>query len=289
MTKKITFFLFLLIGLCGILASHQDVTFALERPVITGAAAVPNYTPAYLSHPVCPQKRVIPRFLDEPQIETLGFHFQVTEPGGSYAFAQEEKYHYLSLRMDPFPFNGELSASRITEIDTSLPPEERLLCWQPTETQDVVVQYTHRFAEAVVPPGLIENLFLWNAPFASGGTITAIGVTRSNLLGGYFAIVAQDYNFSNGTGLLQLVPMPMWLDATDWHTVDVVVSQESVTIQVEQNGNQATVLQTTLLQPPDPLGFEFSVDNEIFPGLIVPVTIADQIDVAFYGAGLRYR
>lgn len=290
MTKKIPFLLFLFVGLLGILAANQNATFALEQPALTESVpAVPQYSPAYQVSSDCPPKRVIPRFLNEQQVEAKGFHFQVTPPGGSYAFVQDGPSRYLSLRMDPFPFNGELSASRITEIDTSLPPDQRILCWQPTETQDVVVQYAHRFAEATPPPGLIENLFLWNAPFASGGTITAIGVTRSNLLGGYFAIVAQDFDFGTGTGLLQLVSMPAWLDATDWHTVDVVVSQESVSIAVKQNGNQATVLQTMLLHPPVPLGFEFSVDNEIFPGVIAPVTIADQIDVAFYGAGLRHR
>lgn len=291
MFKKMAVFLVLLVTLFSTLTAHQNVTFALEQPVLIESASTlaPNYAPASLSHQACPQKRVIPRFLNEQQVEGLGFHFQVSDPGGSYLFAQEGQTRYLSLRMDPFPFNGELSASRISEIDTSLPPEERLLCWQPTETKDVVVQYTHRFAEALPPPGLIENLFLWNAALDSSNSLTAIGVTRSNLFGGYFAIVTQDYDFNNNTGLLQLIPMPVWLDATDWHTVDVVVSQADVSISVKQNGNQATVLQTALLHAPEPLGFEFSVDNEIFPGIIAPVTIADQIDVAFYGAGLRHR
>jgi hypothetical protein len=287
--KKLALLVLFVLCLFSVLVSNQNVAVAHTQPALAefAPASNPVYTSDYLSHTTCPQKRLIPRFINEQQVEAQGFHFQVTPPGGSYAFNQAGHQRYLSLRMDPFPFNGELSASRITEIDTSLPPEERVFCWQPTQTKNVSVLYTHRFLEAAPPPGLIENLFLWNAPLDTGGVITAVGVTRNNLLGGYFAIVAQDYDFATNTGLLQLVPMPAWLDATAWHTVNVTISQETATIKVKQGGNEATVLQTALLHPPDPLGFEFSLDNEIFPGVIVPVTIADQIDVAFYVAGLQ--
>jgi hypothetical protein len=81
--------------------------------------------------------------------------------------------------------------------------------------------------------------------------------------------------------------MPAWLDATQWHTVDIVLSPETVVISVEQNGNSENVIQTTLLHAPEALGFEFSVDNEVFPGFYSPVTVPDQLDVSFYGIGLR--
>ncbi|HRQ38035.1 MAG TPA: hypothetical protein PLD25_08990 [Chloroflexota bacterium] len=270
---------------------NQSAAYALEQPTALESTAATDFALASAEQGQghCSSKRIISSFVNEHQVEAQGFNFQVTPPGGSYAFNREGHQRYLSLRMDPFPFNGELSSSRISEVDTSLPPDQRVFCWQPTQRKDVVVMYTHRFAEATPPPGLSENLFLWNAPLDTGNLITAVGVTRSSIFGGYFAIVAQDFDFATGSGLLQLVPMPAWLDATTWHTVSIVLSQESATIQVKQGSNQATVLQTTLLHPPDPLGFEFSVDNEIAPGVIVPVTVAEQLDVAFYSAGLQRR
>jgi hypothetical protein len=291
MKKNIAFFTLLVVALFSILVVNHNAMYALEQTTASESTSTAgfNYSPTYQSQTSCPTKRIISRFVNEQQVEAQGFHFQVTPPGGSYAFNQQGNQRFLSLRMDPFPFTGELSSSRISEIDTSLPPEERTLCWQPSPTQNVMVMYTHRFAEATPPPGLSENLFLWNAPLDTGELITAIGVTRSNLYGGYFAIVTQDYDFATGTGLLQLVPMPAWLDATAWHTVNIVVSQGTATITVKQGANQATVLQTNLLRTPGPLGFEFSLDNEIFPGVYAPVTIADQLDVAFYGAGLQRR
>ncbi|GIK56307.1 MAG: hypothetical protein BroJett015_19700 [Chloroflexota bacterium] len=237
----------------------------------------------------CLNKRTIPRFANEQQVKTGGFNFQVTPPGGSYAFYEDDGRPYLALRMVPFIFHGELSSSRISEIDTSRPLDQRVYCWQPTPTANVVVTYTHRFAEIAPPPGLSENLFLWNARLSSDKGVTAVGVTRSHLYNGYFAIVAQDFNFAARTGLLQLTPLPVWINATKWHTVHIVMSQETATLQIEQDDRQATVLQMPFLHPPDPLGFEFSLDNEIAPESIHPVTVADQLDIAFYHAELQQK
>ncbi len=235
----------------------------------------------------CPSERIISSFVDEQQVILNGFHFQVTPPGGSYTFQAEGEQRYLSLRMAPFAFKGELSASRISEIDTSRPLAQRVYCWQPIPTADVVVQYTHRFQEAAPPPGLSENLFLWNARLAAAEGVTAVGVTRSHLYNGYFAILAQDFHLAANTGLLQLCSMPAWLDPTAWHTIHLALSSEFVTIQAAQGDEQAVVLHAAWLHPPAPLGFEFSVDNEIAPGSIVPVTVADQLDVAFFSAAMR--
>lgn len=292
MKKNITILTLLLLGLCSILVLNQTVAYALEQPTILDSSTVSDdddTSPPDELAGCCPTRRIISNFVNVHQVQAQGFHFQVTPPGGSYAFNRQGNQRYLSLRMDPFPFNGELSSSRITEVDTSLPPDQRIFCWKPTQTKNVAVTYTYRFAEATPPPGLSQNLFLWNAPLDTGNFITAVGVTRSSLFGGYFAIVAQDFDFATGSGMLQLVPMPAWLDATAWHTVDIVLSQQTATIKVKQGTNQATVLQTNLLRPPDALGFEFSMDNEIAPGVIVPVTVADQLDIAFYSAGLQRR
>ncbi|MCL4265538.1 MAG: hypothetical protein KJ069_20150 [Anaerolineae bacterium] len=291
MKRNLTILALIILALGSILIMNQSAAYALEQPVTLESTYTTSaaFAPAYQSQTPCPNKRIITNFVNEQQVEAQGFHFEVTPPGGSYAFNGAGNQQFLSLRMDPFPFNGELSSSRITEVDTSLPSDQRVFCWQPTATQNVVVMHKHRFAEATPPPGLSQNIFLWNAPLDTGNTITAVGVTRSSVFGGYFAIVAQDFDFATGAGLLQLVPMPAWLDATAWHHVEIILSQETATIKVKQGPNQATVVQATLLRPPDPLGFEFSLDNEIVPGVIVPVTVADQLDIAFYGAGLQRR
>lgn len=289
MKKYLIIFIALFLGFGGILALSQRAAYALEQPAAfaqTSSTSMKDVSEDELGG-CCPGRRIISSFVNVHQVEARGFHFEVTPPGGSYAFNREGHLRYLSLRMDTFPFNGELSSSRITEIDTSLPPDQRVFCWQPTNRKNVEVIFTHRFAEATPPPGLSQNIFLWNAPIDTGGLITAIGVTRSSMFGGYFAIVAQDFDFATGSGMLQLVPLPTWLDATAWHTVEIVLSQQEAIIKVEQGANQATVLQTNLLRPPDPLGFEFSMDNEIAPGVIVPVTVPDQLDVAFFSAGLK--
>lgn len=283
---QITILLFLTLSLVGISSTNADITLAQSAVVEVFSTLDSSSSPELTQH-ACPTKRVIPRFLNENQIQGKGFYFQVAGPGGAYDFERENHRPYLALRMDPFPFNGESTSSRISEIDTSLPPDERVFCWQPTETKDVVLKFTHRFAESSVPPGLTENLILWNASLDSSGLLTSIGVTRNNVFGGYFAVVTQDFDFITNTGLLQLVPMPAWLDATQWHTVDVVLTQEEAEIKVTQNGNSQIVVQTSLLHPPEPLGFEFSVDNEIFPGVLAPVTVPDQLDISFYGIGLK--
>ena len=42
-----------------------------------------------------------------------------------------------------------------------------------------------------------------------------------------------------------------------------------------------TVLQAALLHPAEPLGFEFSVDNEVAPGMTLPVAISDGLEVSY--------
>jgi hypothetical protein len=41
------------------------------------------------------------------------------------------------------------------------------------------------------------------------------------------------------------------------------------------------VSKVVLLHPAEPLGFEFSVDNEFVPSVYLPVTIPDGLDVSY--------
>ena len=101
------------------------------------------------------------------------------------------------------------------------------------------------------------------------------------------AIVAQDLDFMSMSGFLQVIPMPA-LDPTDWHQVRITVSQNEALIEVAQGGDYTTALQVTLPQPIDePLAFEFSLDNEIAPGVIGPIITPDTLDVAFLR--MRYK
>ena len=82
--------------------------------------------------------------------------------------------------------------------------------------------------------------------------------------------------------VFQTTPMPAWLDASDWHRVRITVSQTTAQIDVAQGFNPyTTVLKASLLRPAEPLGFELSVDNELAPGLTVPVATPDGLDVDF--------
>ena len=148
----------------------------------------------------------------------------------------------------------------------------------------MVAEYITRFDQAATSSSLTENLFLWNSPLPavgsseSAGLLTAFGVSRSQ--GVYQAVALQDLNFSTFSGLFRVQPMPVWLNAADWHTVRVTISQTTARIEVAQAGHPfSPVLEATLLHPAEPLGFEVSIDNEAFPGYYVPVATPDGIDI----------
>jgi hypothetical protein len=156
----------------------------------------------------------------------------------------------------------------------------------------VVVEYRIRFDQSAAQPNMTENLILWNAPLPLAGSgeqalpITAIGVTRNAAFGvpQYYAEIVQDLVFTPPTQplLLNLTPMPAWLDAGEWHRVRITLSQTTGEVEVAQSGHPfTTVSKVALLHPTGPLGFEFSIDNEFFPGVFVPVTTPDGLDVSY--------
>jgi hypothetical protein len=253
--------------------------------VLFGLMAVPAY--AHNNHgdhgghggDSCVNHRKINNFNNRAQVEAQGFFFQMFN-SGTYSF----KHHVMSLDLGTTQ-TADYSASRISEIDTiNLPPEQQTKCWQPTNSKDVVVKYTIRFDQAMTP-GLTENAMLWNAGLATGAPLSAFGVTRSPAFGGaYLAIAVQDFDFVNG--LLVFAPMPV--DPTQWHTVRVTLSQTHAKIEVAQGGAYMTVMDQELLHAPNPTGFEFSVDNEAFPGYYVPVQVPDGMDISKYAADLTH-
>ena len=238
----------------------------------------------------CVPLKIIPQFVNKQQIQNKGFYLDLFG-SGSLSFAREAHRKYASFQLDPDP-SGQYSASRMTEADTSLPPEQRVKCWQPTARRDVVIDFAVRFKQAATPLELTENLTLWNSPMGKGGEalpMTAMGVARNPMYSGYVAVVAQDLVMTpEFSGFMQVMPMPEWLDPTDWHQVRIRVSQQKVLIEAAQGKHAYTpVLQAALPQPIDePLAFEFSLDNEIFPGVMVPITVPDSLDVAFLS--IRY-
>ncbi|HET7157404.1 MAG TPA: hypothetical protein VFI62_00315, partial [Burkholderiales bacterium] len=139
---------------------------------------------------------------------------------------------------------------------------------------------------------MTENLILWNAPLPSPGSgemaqpITAIGVTRNAAFGvpQYYAEVVQDLDFATFAPpfILNLTPMPAWLDAGKWHRIRITLSQTTGQVDVAQGTHPfTTVSKVGLLHPTGPLGFEFSMDNEFVPGVYVPVTVPDGLDVSY--------
>ena len=254
---------------------------ALPGRVATAAPSAPTAAD-------CRPAKIINGLLNEHQLEAFGLHRDIFG-SGSLAFHREGQARYASLSVAPDGSESpSLIAARITEVDTSLTPHERTKCWQPTPDFNIEASYTIRFEQAVRPPGLTETVFLWNSPFGETSLpLTAIGVTRiqqdptdptSSI---YVATIAQGVTFGPNDFIV-VKPMPDWdwLDPTEWHTVHVQLKEQEATISVVQDGRRETVLSDALPQPLEPLAFEASVDNEVFPGFYAPVPVADTIDVA---------
>ncbi|HET9221309.1 MAG TPA: hypothetical protein VFO07_02340 [Roseiflexaceae bacterium] len=263
--------LFLILVLC---VAGLNTT---EPAGATGAAMRDN-------HRACVHHKKVQHWVDERQIERIGFYRDVFGSQASLAIAGQPPQSYLALRVAADPNSSTYTASRITETESQLPIAERTKCWQPDTKRDVLVEYTLRFQQATVQLGMTENQFLWNAPLPSpqhpepAVPLTAFGVTRSN--GGYSAVLAQDLDLATFSGFVQIVPMPAWLNAADWHRVRVRVSTTHARVEVAQGAHQFTVVaDADLPRAPDPMGFEFSVDNEAAPGTFVPVTVPDGVDV----------
>lgn len=254
---------------------------ALPGGVATAAPVSPS-SPAVERVPdTCRPAKILTGLRSERQLEAFGLHRDISG-SGSLTFEREGRHRFASLSLAP-DLSGDPVTARITEVDTSLPPEERSKCWQPTEEHRILAKYTIRFEEAERPPGLTENVLLWNAPFGETTQLpmTAIGVSRSENFPGYVATISQDVTFTPVfSGFVQVAPMPGWLDPTAWHTIRVHLTEQEATIVVVQGGQRATVLSVGLPSPIEALAFEASADNEVFPGIYAPVAEGDTIDVA---------
>jgi hypothetical protein len=242
-------------------------------------SAVFMYAPVEAAANACPTSRHIENWNNEAQLAAQGFYIEQFSPSASYSFQDGN----LSLDLAPTG-DPSYAATRITEIDVTAPVAQRIKCWQPTAKKDVVAEYTLRFDQAQGSM-LTENVFFWNAPFGENPIpLSAIGVTRGAGSGGmYAAVIAQDLVFNPDftfSGLFYIVPMPAWLNAADWHTVRVTIRSDSARIEVKQGSNDyTTVVDAPLNHLPEPLGLEYSVDNELFPGFTAPVAVGDGVDI----------
>lgn len=216
----------------------------------------------------------ITKWIGPEQLEANGFVADVIGSQASVGFGKDGDYEFIKLDVMP-SYADQYIASRITEGDK---PTEH--CWKPTDHENIIMEFTARFARSI-SPCLTENLGLWNATLRS---ITAAGVSRNVLSDWqYVSIVAQDFSPLTNSGLVHIVPMPEWLNATTWHHVKVVVSLSNALIEVSQDEHPYTLVQqTNLLMTPGPLGCEFSADNEIIPGQYGPITMSDSIDIAHF-------
>jgi hypothetical protein len=260
--------LFLLVALCALLPTMA--TPAAAAPAATNSAGC------------VPFKHLTP-FASPAQLEAAGFRSEIIGPQASLAFEPDEAGGHLALDVASDPQSSTYTAARITEVDSQLPIDQRVKCWQPTGSRNVVVEYSVRFAQPSAQPGMTENLILWNAPFPSqigavgARPVTAVGMSR---LGGmYFAAVAQDFDNAIGQGLFSLTPLPAWLQPTDWHRVRVTLTTRDARVELAQGERPyTTVAAVALLHQPEPLAFEFSVDNDAGGGITVPVNQPDGLD-----------
>jgi hypothetical protein len=222
---------------------------------------------------------------DEKHLAKDGFYIEQFSSSASYGFHD----NLLSLDLGTTA-DANYAATRITEIDVTVPVDQRVKCWQPTAKKSVVAEYTMKFDQPY-GSGLTENVFLWNAPFGQNTIpLSAFGVTRGPGSGGmYAAVIAQDVVFNPDftfTGLFYIVPLPAWLNAADWHTIRVTIANDSATVEVKQgDSGYTTVVIAPLLHTPEAVGLEYSIDNEIFPGFTVPVGQADGLDIGELNIG----
>ena len=231
----------------------------------------------------CVDRKLIPFWGSRDFIEAQGFHFDIVGDQASAKFSNN-----LSLDLASNPASSAYTASRMTEIETEKPIADRVKCWQATPTRNVVVEFRVRFDQSAPQSDLNENLMLWNAPLAPGelAPITSIGVSRNTALGypAYVAAVTQDLDLVTFAApfIFELKPMPIWLDAGKWHRIRITLSQTIGKVDVAQGAHPFTnVIEVKLLHPAEPLGFEFSVDNELFPGLTVPINVPDGLTVSY--------
>jgi hypothetical protein len=238
----------------------------------------------------CLRRVDITSWRSEEQLARNGFIIERYAEPASVSFGRDD----LRLSLATAPAQTSYAASRITEIDPHPPILARKRCWQPTADRAVEIHYKVRFADKVAPPELISNLVLWNAPFpfqdgTTASTETALPVTSfgvSRLYGLYVAAASQDFDPATGAGLLRMNPMPTWLDPTAWHEVTILLTTTTVEIRVAQKDHAETILTTPLLRAPDPLGFQFSIDNDAL-GAYNPINQGDQIDIDRFS--IRYR
>src|SRR5262245_39128632 len=144
------------------------LTFLLAILLFSMLVAAPTQAaPAmYLGNheltPNCLDRKLIPFWGSRDFIEAQGFNFDIVGPQASVTLQRN-----LSLDLASNPVNTAYTASRMTEIDTWKPIAERTKCWQATPSKNVEIEFRARFDLSATPPGLTENLMLWNAPFAS--------------------------------------------------------------------------------------------------------------------------
>ena len=237
-------------------------------------------SPAYAAANQCRLHVSVERWNNQSQIEAQGFNFFV-EDSGSSTFAGE----YLRLGIAP-DLDGDYSSGRIHEVDTAAPVDERVKCWQPSETRRIEAEYRIRWGTDGVNPSLTESAYLVNAAaidFNPQAKFTAVGVVRTPVLGSYGAVVAQDvYATPQGQleGFLSLRPL-FEIDPTEWHTVRLTVWEQRAKIEIEQDGT-TVIVDEQVPAPFEAMGTEFTIDNELLPGLFAPIVTGDTLDVDFY-------
>jgi hypothetical protein len=274
-TSRIRHLLILIVVFCSALLFSVPIAAApLPRPQLHPQPPVADQ---------CRDHKLVADWHSRRAIEAKGFNFDII---GDQARVDFGRTMSLSLASDPS--SSTYTASRMTEVDSNAPIDERVKCWQATPKKNVVVEFRVRFKRTVVPPWLTENMILWNAPLPLPNSTeqphpsTAIGLSRNNFAGTpvYQAVVAQDVRLS--PMLFQSAPVPAWLDPTEWHRVRITLSQQVAQVEVAQGAHPFTVLvQATLLHPAEPLAFEFSVDNEVRAGETAPVLKPDSLEVSF--------
>lgn len=219
-------------------------------------------------------------------LEKQGFFVNTQGRQGTIHFMTEAERAFVRLGLGTQTDSTPV-ASRITEVKPGLRIRDRIRFWNIKETQYTVFNVTFRFLQAQTPAGLTENIGLWNCPLPSSAypddtliPLTAAGISRSH--GQYVLVFAHNFNLITGSGVYKRIRVPDWVDATQWHNLQVRLMHDRVLFVLSQGYFEHSMEISEINVASEKFAFEFSIDNDNFPHPRSPVLIPDQIDISSF-------
>ena len=90
----------------------------------------PAARPPHSATSSCPTSRNIENWHSTDQLERKGFNVELFGNQASLGFQRDHGHQYAALDLAANPTSASYTASRISEIDGTLPIAQRIKCWQ---------------------------------------------------------------------------------------------------------------------------------------------------------------